>query len=68
MLARGPAATRTVDIDGISTSLIEAGDGPPLLLLRHGWPLHLIDRAAHAPHIEQPEAFVDTLAAITSAA
>lgn len=36
MLAGGPAATRTVDIDGISTSLIEAGDGPPLLLLHGG--------------------------------
>jgi pimeloyl-ACP methyl ester carboxylesterase len=28
---------------------------------RVGWPLHIIDRAAHAPHIEQPEAFVSTL-------
>ena len=35
---------------------------------RHGWPLHVIDRAAHAPHIEQPDAFVDTLTAITAAA
>ena len=35
---------------------------------RHGWPLHVIDRAAHAPHIEQPDAFVDTLAAIMSMA
>jgi len=34
---------------------------------RHGWPLHVIDGAAHAPHIEQPEAFVDTLTAIMSA-
>ena len=34
---------------------------------RHGWPLHIIDGAAHAPHIEQPEAFVDTLTAIMSA-
>jgi pimeloyl-ACP methyl ester carboxylesterase len=31
---------------------------------RHGWPLHTIDDAAHAPHIEQPDAFVDTLAGI----
>jgi 2-hydroxymuconate-semialdehyde hydrolase len=30
----------------------------------HGWPLHTIEDAAHAPHIEQPEAFVDTLAGI----
>lgn len=32
---------------------------------RHGWPLHIVDGAAHVPHIEQPGAFVDTLAAIT---
>ena len=36
MLAGLPAATRTVDVDGISTSLIEAGEGPPLLLLHGG--------------------------------
>ena len=28
---------------------------------RLGWPLHIIDGAAHAPHIEQPEPFVSTL-------
>ena len=32
---------------------------------RHGWPLHVVDHAAHAPHIEQPEAFVLALAAAT---
>lgn len=32
---------------------------------RHGWPLHVIDDAAHVPHIEQPDAFVDALAAAT---
>jgi pimeloyl-ACP methyl ester carboxylesterase len=31
-----------------------------------GWPLHTIERAAHAPHIEQPDAFVRTLSAIES--
>jgi pimeloyl-ACP methyl ester carboxylesterase len=25
---------------------------------RFGWPLHEIDGAAHAPQIEQPEAFL----------
>lgn len=30
---------------------------------RHGWTLHVVDHAAHAPHIEQPEEFVRTLAA-----
>ena len=32
---------------------------------RHGWPLHVIDHAAHAPHIEQPDAFLEALAAAT---
>ena len=27
----------------------------------HGWPLHLVEDAAHAPHLEQPEAFLDVL-------
>jgi len=31
---------------------------------RHGWPLHVIDHAAHAPHIEQPDAFVEAIAAV----
>ena len=31
---------------------------------RHGWPLEVIDHAAHAPHIERPGSFVATLAAI----
>ena len=31
---------------------------------RLGWPLHLVDHAAHAPHIEQPDGFVDLLAAV----
>jgi 2-hydroxymuconate-semialdehyde hydrolase len=34
---------------------------------RHRWPLHNIDGAAHAPHIERPESFLDTLATITTA-
>ena len=33
---------------------------------RHGWSLHVIDHAAHAPHIEQPDAFVEILTAITA--
>ncbi len=92
MLAGLPATTRTLDIDGVSTAVIEAGDGPALLAridvpttllwgrhdrmvplaigetaaTRHGWPLHIIDAAAHAPHIEQPDAFVETLTAIVA--
>jgi 2-hydroxymuconate-semialdehyde hydrolase len=28
----------------------------------HGWPLRVIEGSAHAPHIEQPDAFTDALA------
>jgi pimeloyl-ACP methyl ester carboxylesterase len=31
-----------------------------------GWPLHVIDDAGHLPHVEQPEAFLDALAAATA--
>ncbi len=31
--------------------------------MRLGWPLHVVDDAAHVPHIEQPDRFVDRLAA-----
>jgi pimeloyl-ACP methyl ester carboxylesterase len=34
---------------------------------RFGWPLHVVDGAAHAPHMEQPDAFVVELSAIVSA-
>jgi 2-hydroxymuconate-semialdehyde hydrolase len=34
---------------------------------RLGWPLHVVDGAAHAPHMEQPEAFVGSLSAIVGA-
>jgi pimeloyl-ACP methyl ester carboxylesterase len=27
----------------------------------HAWPLHIVEDAAHAPHIEQPEAFLDVV-------
>lgn len=33
-------------------------DGVPTARDRCGWPLHVIDDAAHASHIEQPDAFV----------
>ncbi|MEO3761679.1 alpha/beta fold hydrolase [Mycobacterium sp. B14F4] len=35
---------------------------------RYGWPLFIVDRAGHVPHIEQPAAFVETLEAICRAA
>jgi pimeloyl-ACP methyl ester carboxylesterase len=34
---------------------------------RLGWPLHVVDGAAHAPHMEQPEAFAVELSAIARA-
>ena len=34
---------------------------------RLGWPLHVVDGAAHAPHMEQPDAFVETLSPIVNA-
>ena len=34
----------------------------------YGWPLHVIPDAAHAPHIEQPEAFVRTLCSVLTTA
>ena len=33
---------------------------------RYGWPLHVIDHTAHAPHIEQPDAFAEALIAIAA--
>lgn len=30
----------------------------------HGWPLEVIDGAAHAPHIETPERFVTAFTAL----
>lgn len=31
---------------------------------RLGWPIHIVTRSAHAPHIEQPDDFVKTLGSI----
>jgi 2-hydroxymuconate-semialdehyde hydrolase len=28
---------------------------------RHGWPLRIVEDAAHVPHIEQPAAFCELL-------
>lgn len=47
-----------------------------MALLRHaqatsarlGWPLHTVNDAGHLPHVEQPEAFISTLADSTDAA
>jgi 2-hydroxymuconate-semialdehyde hydrolase len=33
---------------------------------RLGWPLHVIDEAAHVPHLEQPDRFVDRMPAVRS--
>jgi len=29
----------------------------------HGWPLHVIEHTGHVPHLEQPDAFLETLRA-----
>ncbi len=34
---------------------------------RHGWPLHVIEHAAHAPHVEQPDEFVDVMRGVLGA-
>jgi pimeloyl-ACP methyl ester carboxylesterase len=34
--------------------------------LRQGWALRVIDNAGHAPHIEQPDAFVEAVTDVTS--
>jgi 2-hydroxymuconate-semialdehyde hydrolase len=34
---------------------------------RRGWPLRVIEDAAHAPHVEQPDAFVEALTEVTAA-
>jgi 2-hydroxymuconate-semialdehyde hydrolase len=33
---------------------------------RHGWPVHVVEDAAHAPHVEQPEQFVAALIEIAT--
>jgi 2-hydroxymuconate-semialdehyde hydrolase len=35
---------------------------------RFGWPLHIVEAAAHAPHVEQPDAFVTTVRDMGAAA
>ena len=35
---------------------------------RLGWPLHVVDEAAHVPHLEQPDSFVNRLTALPAAA
>ena len=36
MLAGLPTSERFLDLDGVTTAVLEAGDGPPLLLLHGG--------------------------------
>ena len=35
---------------------------------KHGWPLSVVDKAGHVPHMEQPDAFVSVLADVEYAA
>ena len=44
----------------------------PLALATHaaalpGWPLHIVEGAGHVPHLEQPDAFLETLMAVLEA-
>jgi 2-hydroxymuconate-semialdehyde hydrolase len=71
-------ATETKQIDdrdlariAIPTSMVWGRDDrmAPLRVAEHatrsvGWPLEVIEHAAHAPHVEQPEAFVAALGAL----
>jgi len=70
------AGTRSIpgtELDGITVpvSLLWGRDDRMVPLrtaqiasARHGWPLHVIDDAAHVPHVEQPERFVAALTRI----
>jgi pimeloyl-ACP methyl ester carboxylesterase len=58
----------------IPTALVWGGHDRPVPLAlaeaasaRLGWPLHVVAGAAHAPQIEQPDAFVEALAELRSA-
>jgi 2-hydroxymuconate-semialdehyde hydrolase len=77
LVSDGTRRIPDADLDGISvpTALLW-GRGDRMVPLataeaaaaRHDWPLHVVEHAAHAPHIEQPERFVDALAAILTPA
>jgi pimeloyl-ACP methyl ester carboxylesterase len=70
------AGTKTIpggELDGITApvSLLWGRDDRMVPLrtaqiasARHGWPLHVVDDAAHVPYVEQPERFVEALARI----
>ena len=68
-----PAPTVTYLAVGLSIRACEAGHRLAFATAaqwvdRHGWPLHVIDGAAHVPHIEQPDTFVEALTTVDATA
>jgi pimeloyl-ACP methyl ester carboxylesterase len=67
-IGKRPVAARDLRRISVATSLLW-GRHDRMVPLRIGeaaqaacgWPLHVIDDAGHAPHIERPEAFLDAL-------
>jgi pimeloyl-ACP methyl ester carboxylesterase len=50
LLAGAPVAQRTLELAGISTAVLEGGNGPPLVLL-HGPAAHAVEWAPHFPDL-----------------
>ena len=66
-MAELPVTERRLQLAGVSSAVLEAGGGPPVLML-HGpgefaalWALHVIEGARDDPFFEQPEAALHTL-------
>ena len=64
MPAGTPLVKRNLHLGGADTAVLEA---VPIAIAEHarattGWSLHVVQGAAHAPHIEQPARFLGALA------
>lgn len=62
----GPRARMSAGLP-VTPAQRRAAPAPGNAAARHGWPLHVIDDATHAPHIERPNAFVQALTTIAAA-
>ena len=66
LLAAMPVAKRRLELTGVSTAVLEGGDGPPVVLLHDPgamateW-MCVIANAGNQPNLEQPEAFLEAL-------
>jgi hypothetical protein len=73
LLANTPVTERRIELAGLSTAVLEAGAGPPMVLAppvlvpvsvgtaaaaRYGWPIRVLDNTGNEPALEDPEAFV----------